>query len=110
MTTRRFCFALAFALFLPSLPAAATCGGGGGGGLGGAVPDLGGEPLVYRVAWKVLKPGAEKPRTPLAVYWFPASPTEERSSPLQTSRPLALASGRCVAMSLVTPDNQALRE
>ncbi|HEY0510989.1 MAG TPA: tetratricopeptide repeat protein [Thermoanaerobaculia bacterium] len=110
MTTRRLCFALALALMLPSLPASATCGGGGGGGTGGAVPDLGGEPLVYRVAWKVLSPGAPRPQAPLAVYWFPTSPDEARRSPLQTSRPLSLAGSRCVATALVTSDNQALRE
>lgn len=107
---RRLAFVFAFALLIPTLPAAATCGGGGGGGNGGAVPSLGGEPAVYRVAWTVLGPGAEKPKTPLAVYWFPTSPAEARTSPLQTSRTLSLASGRCVGMALVTPDNQALHE
>ncbi|HEX3130398.1 MAG TPA: tetratricopeptide repeat protein, partial [Thermoanaerobaculia bacterium] len=102
--------ALAFALLLPALPVSATCGGGGGGGNGGAVPSLGGEPAVYRVAWTVLGPGAEKPKAPLAVYWFPTSPTEARTSPLQTSRTLSLAGGRCVGMALVTPDNQVLHD
>src|SRR5436853_1926632 len=111
MTTRRRLFALAFALLLPSLPAAATCGGGGGGGTGGVVPDLGGgQPTVYRVAWKVLSAGAERPQAHLAVYWFPTSPEEARSSPLQTSRSLSLAGGRCVAMAIVPSDNQALHE
>ena len=109
MTTLRR-FALALALLLPSLPAAATCGGGGGGGTGGVVPDLGSEPMVYRVAWKVLPAGADKPQAPLAVYWFPTSPEDARSSPLQTSRALSLAGSRCVAMALVPTDNQALRQ
>lgn len=108
-TYRRF--ALALALLLPALPASATCGGGGGGGTGGVVPGLGtGEPMVYRVAWKVLTPGAEKPQAPLAVYWFPTSPEQARVSPLQTSRSLAMASERCVAMAIVTTDNQPLHE
>ncbi len=108
---RRAAFALAIALLLPALPAAATCGGGGGGGAGGVMPDLGtGEAMVYRVAWKVLPPGAERPQAPLAVYWFPTSPEEARVSPLQTSRSLSLAGSRCVAMAIVTADNQALHE
>lgn len=104
-----FAFA-AFAALLPSLPVSATCGGGGGGGNGGAVPSVGSEPTIYRVSWTVLSPGAQKPGTPLAVYWFPTSPAEARTSPLQTSRVLSLASGRCVGMALVTPDNQPLHE
>ena len=110
MTTRRLGFALTLALLASSLPAFATCGGGGGGGNGGAVPGLGGEPTVYRVAWKVLSPGAEKPQAPLTVYWFPTSPDEARSSPLQTSRALSQAGSRCVPMAIVTSDNQTLRE
>ncbi len=107
---RRLALAAAFALLAPTLPVAATCGGGGGGGNGGAVPSLGDQPAVYRVAWTVVGPGAEKPKTPLAVYWFPTSPAEARTSPLQTSRALSLAGGRCVGMALVTPDNQALHD
>ena len=105
-------FALVLALLTAALPASATCGGGGGGGTGGVLPDLGGTdaPMVYRVAWKVLTPGAEKPQAPLAVYWFPTSPEQARVSPLQTSRSLAMAGERCVAMAIVTTDNQALRE
>jgi tetratricopeptide (TPR) repeat protein len=107
---RRFAFALTLALLLPALPAFATCGGGGGGGTGGVVPNLGGQPVVYRVAWKVLPPGAERPQAPLALYWFPTSPEAARVSPLQTSRSLSLAGSRCVAMAIVTADNQALHE
>jgi len=111
MTNRLRPIALVFALMLPALPAFATCGGGGGGGMGGAVPSFGGaEPMVYRVAWKVLPPGAEKPQAPLTVYWFPTSPAEAQSSPLQTSRSLSLAGSRCVAMAIVTTDNQPLHE
>jgi tetratricopeptide (TPR) repeat protein len=110
MTLRRPGFALAVALLLPSLPAAATCGGGGGGGNGGVMPDLGGEPRVYRVSWKVLPAGAERPQAPLTVYWFPATPQEARSSGLQTSRSLSLAGGRCVEMAIVPTDNKAVRD
>jgi tetratricopeptide (TPR) repeat protein len=111
MTNRCRLFALTLALLLPALPASATCGGGGGGGMGGVVPSLGGsDPMVYRVAWKVLPPGAERPQAPLTVYWFPTSPAEAQASPLQTSRSLSLAGSRCVAMALVTTDNQPLHE
>lgn len=111
MTLRRLGFAFAVALSLLSLPASATCGGGGGGGNGGVMPGLGGDaPVVYRVSWKVLSPGAAKPQTPLAVYWFPDTPDEARKSPLQTSRSLTLAGERCVSMVIVPADNQPLRE
>ena len=111
MTIRRLGFTLALALLLTSLPASATCGGGGGGGNGGVIPSLGGtDPMVYRVAWKVLSQGAARPQTPLAVYWFPDTPEEARKSPLQTSRSLTQAGERCVSMAIVTTDNQALRE
>ncbi|HEY3566686.1 MAG TPA: tetratricopeptide repeat protein [Thermoanaerobaculia bacterium] len=113
MTLRRLGFALAFALSLTPLPTSATCGGGGGGGNGGVMPGLGGGndvPLVYRVSWKVLSQGAARPRTPLAVYWFPDSPEEARKSPLQTSRSLTMAGQRCVSMAIVPADNQPLRE
>jgi tetratricopeptide (TPR) repeat protein len=109
MKIRRFAFVLALAL-LSTLPSTATCGGGGGGGNGGVMPDLGGEPRVYRVAWRVLTAGSEKPKSPLAVYWFPSSPQEAKGSGLQTSRSLSLADGRCVNMALVPTDNQAVRE
>jgi tetratricopeptide (TPR) repeat protein len=101
---------IALTLLLFSVPVSATCGGGGGGGTGGVVPNLGGEAMVYRVAWQILPPGGERPQAPLAVYWFPTSPEEARSSPLQTARALSLAGSRCVAMALVTTDNQALHE
>lgn len=106
------CLALLLVLLLPALPAVATCGGGGGGGAGGVVPSLGAgsEPVSYRVSWKVLPPGAEQPKAPLTVYWFPTSPDEARSSALQTSRALSLAGARCVAMALVTTDNKTLHD
>lgn len=110
MTNRRCLLAFTLLLLLPALPASATCGGGGGGGTGGVVPNLGSEPVVYRVSWKVLSPGAERPHAPLAVYWFPTSPDNARTSPLQTSRSLSLAGSRCVAMAIVPTDNQALHE
>ena len=105
---------VALLLSLVALPAFATCGGGGGGGTGGVMPGggMGDQAPVYRVAWKVLGPGGTPPKAPeaaLVLYWFPKSPREAQASPLQTSRPLSLAGSRCVATSLVTPDNQELR-
>ncbi|MFY9826604.1 MAG: tetratricopeptide repeat protein [Thermoanaerobaculia bacterium] len=96
-------------LSLAAIPAFATCGGGGGGGTGGVMAD---ETPVYRVAWKVLGPGTAPPKAPdaaLVLYWFPKSLRDAQGSPLQSSRPLSLAGSRCVAASLVTPDNQQVR-
>jgi len=109
---RRLCLpVLLLALLLPALPVSATCGGGGGGGVGGVAMGSSDVPITYRVSWKVLGQGAEAPRAPeaaLILYWFPTTPEEAKASDLQTSRTLSLAGARCVAMALVTPDNQAL--
>ena len=96
-------------------PAFATCGGGGGGGLGGAASIGGGgntEPTVYRVPWQVIGPGQAPPSegTSLLLYWLPVSSQDALGSALQTSRALTLASSRCVAMVLVTPEHQALHK
>lgn len=106
---------VAVLLSLAAVPAFATCGGGGGGGTGGVIPsgslDL--QTPVYRVAWKTLGPGATAPKAPeaaLVLYWFPKSPRDAQGSPLQTSRPLSLAGARCVATSLVMPDNQGVHD
>jgi tetratricopeptide (TPR) repeat protein len=104
-------FVLLLAVLLPALPASATCGGGGGGGVGGVTMGSSDIPMTYRVSWKILGQGAETPRAPeaaLVLYWFPTTPEEAKASELQTSRSLSLAGARCVAMALVTPDNQAL--
>jgi tetratricopeptide (TPR) repeat protein len=70
-------------------------------------------PMVYRVSWKVLGQGAVPPAADLwnlVLYWFPTTPEQAQGSPLQTSRALSMAGARCIAMALVTPDNQALHE
>jgi tetratricopeptide (TPR) repeat protein len=90
----------------------ATCGGGGGGGEGGfsGGPDMGmGTERVYHVPWKVLASGATAPTERLVLYWFPIGPEEARGSSMQTSRRLALWSGECVGMAIVTSDNADLR-
>lgn len=109
-----FCLAAFLLLFLTG-PAVATCGGGGGGGLGGAASVGGGtgaEPTVYRVPWVIVGPGQSVPGgdTALILYWLPISSEDALGSALQTSRMLTLASARCVAMVLVTPDHQALHK
>ncbi len=106
---------VAVLLSLVAVPAFATCGGGGGGGTGGVMPGGGGldyQAPVYRVAWKTLGPGATAPKAPeaaLVLYWFPKSLRDAQGSPLQGSRPLSLAGSRCVATSLVAPENQEVR-
>ncbi|HVT16970.1 MAG TPA: tetratricopeptide repeat protein [Thermoanaerobaculia bacterium] len=119
---RLLILALALVVALDVAPLAATCGGGGGGGVGG----LGGQTQLtgpggqtYRVPWKVVRsagtPGGGSDgagagrKEGLVVYWFPTSPGEARASDLQTSRILTLFAARCVAMDLVTSDNQPLR-
>src|SRR5258705_8996162 len=94
-------FVLLLAVLLPALPVSATCGGGGGGGVGGVTMGSSDVPITYRVSWKVLGQGAEKPKAPeaaLVLYWFPTTPEEAKASALQTSRALSLAGARCVAM------------
>src|SRR5262245_7407716 len=106
--------ALSASLLAALAPAAlrATCGGGGGGGEGGfsGGPDMGmGTERVYHVPWKVLAAGATNPTDRLVLYWFPIGPEEARGSSMQTSRRLALWSGECVGMAIVTSDNADLR-
>ncbi len=112
---RHLPLALTLLLATLSAPLAATCGGGGGGGLGGAASVGGGagsEPTIYRVPWQLLGPGQAPPTadTALILYWLPVSSEDALGSALQTSRALTLASSRCVAMVLVTPDHQALHK
>jgi tetratricopeptide (TPR) repeat protein len=98
-------------------PVWATCGGGGGGGgggmSGGGNNSGGSDPVVYHVPWKTPAVVAKaKPVTEgLILYWFPATPTETKISPLRESRNLSLYSGQCVAMHVgdnTTPNNATL--
>ncbi len=92
-------------------PVWATCGGGGGGGTGGmgAGSSLSAQANVYQVPWTVLTTGKALPAdSQLTLYWFPASAEEARSSALQKSRGLTLASARCVGMGLVPTDHSEL--
>ncbi|HJQ97938.1 MAG TPA: tetratricopeptide repeat protein [Candidatus Polarisedimenticolaceae bacterium] len=104
--------AVLVSLFLPAAPLSATCGGGGGGGMGGATPGGGGggkAAEVYHVPWKIVGAADPIPSGDLSVYWFPTSADEAKKSTLLGSRGLTLASARCVAMALITPDNAAPR-
>ncbi len=104
---------LTAALTTGSIPTWATCGGGGGGGVGGARAGGDSAPTQaesYRVPWTVVGPSDVLPGGALGVYWFPASAAEAKASSLLTSRTLALLSARCVAMAIVTPDNDGARK
>src|SRR4030081_3019451 len=107
---------LSLALLLLATPILATCGGGGGGGVGGIPPmsnfpkGMGTEQEFYRVPWKAVLTGEPAPTGVLLLYWFPTSPSDEKGSELQDSRPLTLASSKCVALGLVRSDNTELRE
>jgi tetratricopeptide (TPR) repeat protein len=110
--------AFSLSLLLPAAPVLATCGGGGGGGVGGVPRGGGGGSFrlppenqgIYQVPWKVLLPGNPPPPGLLVLYWFPASPKEQRSSDLLDSRPLTLAAARCVGLAAVSGDHAELRE
>ncbi len=119
MRTHVLRFAAALAILIAFLPAAwATCGGGGGGGMGGVMPrgayvpsvgQNGSDPQVraYVVPWRVLKESDPPLKTPLVLYWFPASAEEMRSGDLASSRLLTLFSSECVGMQLVPPTDSA---
>jgi len=79
--------------------------------MGGAAPRGGGggkAPEVYHVPWKIVGAADPVPAGDLSVYWFPSTADEAKKSTLLGSRELTLASGRCVALALIAPDN-ALR-
>jgi len=80
--------------------------------MGGAAPRGGGggkAPEVYHVPWKIVGAADPVPAGNLSVYWFPTSADEAKKSALLSSRELTLASGRCVALAIITPDNTAPR-
>jgi tetratricopeptide (TPR) repeat protein len=108
----RIALAALLSLVVLASPVAATCGGGGGGGMGGITPGGGaeGQPIVYRVPWQVVSPGAPRPSGALDLLWFPTSPEEARASSLVTSRVLSVWAGHCVSMSVVTADHADLRQ
>lgn len=76
--------------------------------LTGASTLAGGDGHPSLVPWKVIEPGAPVERSPLVLFWVPASREELRRSELLTSDELTLYSSQCVAMRIVRLDDHAL--
>jgi hypothetical protein len=70
-----------------------------------ALPDD--PPHVSLVPWKVLEPGIEV-KSPLVLFWIPASREEVRHSDLLTSDELTLYASQCVAMRVVRFDDASM--
>lgn len=64
-------------------------------------------PHLSLVPWKVVEPGDDI-RSPLVLFWIPASRDEVRRSELLTSDELTLYSSQCVAMRVVRSDDDAM--
>ena len=79
----------------------ATCGGGGGGGTGGMSSGSMPAEQVYRVPWRVNKPGDPPVSAGLLLYWFPSSQQELEKSSLLYSRTLSLYASQCVNLVIV---------
>ena len=58
------------------------------------------EEPVYRVPWKVLKPGDAAPANGLVLYWFPTGQAELEKSSLRNSRTLSLYADQCVSLEV----------
>jgi hypothetical protein len=69
-----------------------------------------GNPDEHRVPWKFLEKDAIVDKTPITLYWLPASLDETKRSPLMTSRVLLENSMRCVGLEIVLPENVATIE
>ena len=72
--------------------------------LAGASAPAGNRPASF-VPWKVLKVGAKPASAPLSVFWIPASHDDFRRSELLRSDELTMYSSQCVAMQVVTPED-----
>src|SRR5438105_1079824 len=97
-SSRPIALLLTVLLLFASVPQSwATCGGGGGGGMGG-MSSGGAMPTeqVYRVPWRVTKPGDPPIREGLLLYWFPSSVPELQKSSLLYSRTLSMYATQCV--------------
>ena len=88
-------------LFLSIPQSWATCGGGGGGGTGGMSSGSMPAEQVYRVPWRVNKPGDPPVSAGLLLYWFPSSQQELEKSSLLYSRTLSLYASQCVNLVIV---------
>lgn len=63
---------------------------------------------VSFVPWKVLMPGDAPPKSPITLFWIPASADDFKHSEMLFSRPLTLyASQQCVAMNVIRADDGA---
>ena len=69
-----------------------------------------GNPDEHRVPWKFLEKDALVDKTPVTLYWLPASLDEVNHSRLMTSRALLENSTRCVGLEIVLPENVATIE
>jgi hypothetical protein len=100
-TVRRIAVACLSLLVLVS-PLCAQSGRGGRGGRSG--PGTG-NPDEHLVPWKFLQKSAELVKGPIVLYWLPASLEEIKRSPLFTSHVLLEATGRCIGLEIVVPDD-----
>jgi hypothetical protein len=64
-----------------------------------------GNPDEHLVPWKFFQKDAELVKGPVVLYWLPTSQEEIKRSPLLTSHALLEASGRCVGLEIVVPDD-----
>lgn len=69
-----------------------------------------GNPAERLVPWRFLEKDAPIEKTPVVLYWLPASLEETKRSPLLTSRVLIDDSLRCVSMLVVLPEDSATIE
>jgi hypothetical protein len=100
-TVRRFAVACLSLLALVS-PLCAQSGKGNRRGRSG--PGTG-NPEELLVPWKFLQKGADLVKGPVVLYWLPASMEETRRSPLLTAHVFVEATGRCVGLEIVAPDD-----
>ncbi|HJT16283.1 MAG TPA: hypothetical protein VJ853_02800 [Thermoanaerobaculia bacterium] len=73
-----------------------------------AADDLSG-PVSF-VPWKVLMPGDAPAKSPLTLFWIPASVDDFKHSEMLFSRSLTLYASQCVAMQVIRADDQPMIE
>jgi hypothetical protein len=98
MLRRSFWF-LAILVLTPHLFAQSRRGGPGTG-----------NPDEHLVPWRFLEKDALLEKSPVTLYWLPASLDEAKRSRLMTSRALFESSSRCVGLEIVLPENVATIE
>ncbi|MDQ6800420.1 MAG: hypothetical protein M3041_06235 [Acidobacteriota bacterium] len=65
---------------------------------------------VSFVPWKVVAPGDSPAKSPLTLYWIPASRDDFKHSELLFSRPLTSYASQCVAMQVIRVDDAVMIE